>query len=166
MPLFFMLSFLAARRTLYITTPYFVPDAQTRAAAAGRARAGVDVRILVPNEMTDAVPIRLAGHSYFEDLLRAGVRIYEYQPAMMHNKTVVVDGQWSIVGSANMDIRSTELNQENVLGILDAGFGRQLDAVFLADIEKAKEITLEDWCCRGPWARLKERASVLFAEQY
>jgi cardiolipin synthase len=164
--LFFMLSFLSARRTLYITTPYFVPDAQTRAAVAGRARQGVDVRILLPNELTDAVPIRLAGQSYFDDLLSAGVRIFEYQPAMMHNKTVVVDGQWSVVGSANMDIRSKELNQENVLGILDEGFGRQLDATFLADLEKAKEIKLPEWRRRGLWPRLKERAAVLFAEQY
>ena len=164
--LFFMLSFLSARRTLYITTPYFVPDAQTRAAAAGRARQGVDVRILLPNELTDAVPIRLAGHSYFDELLSAGVRIYEYQPAMMHNKTVVVDGQWSVVGSANMDIRSKELNQENVLGILDEGFGRQLEAAFLADLEKAKEIKLPEWRRRGVWPRIKERASALFAEQY
>jgi cardiolipin synthase len=166
MPLFFMLSFLAARRTLYITTPYFVPDLQTRNAAASRARAGVDVRILVPNELTDAVPIRLAGHSYFDELLSAGVRIYEYQGAMMHNKTVVIDGQWSIVGSSNMDIRSQELNQENVLGILDEGFGRRLDETFLADIAKAKEIKLEEWRRRGLPARLKERVSVLFAEQY
>jgi len=166
MPLFFMLSFLAARRTLYITTPYFVPDAQTRNAAASRAKQGVDVRILVPNDLTDAVPIRLAGHSYFDELLSAGVRIYEYQGAMMHNKTVVIDGQWSIVGSSNMDIRSQELNQENVLGILDDGFGRQLDTTFLADITKAKEITLKEWRRRGLAARLKERVSVLFAEQY
>jgi len=164
--LFFMLSFLSARRTLYITTPYFVPDAQTRGAAAGRARQGVDVRILLPNELTDAVPIRLAGHSYFDELLSAGVRIFEYQPAMMHNKTVVVDGQWSVVGSANMDIRSKELNQENVLGILDEGFGRELEAAFLADLEKAKEIRLPEWRRRGVWPRIKERASVLFAEQY
>src|SRR3990170_2917321 len=113
-----MLSFLSARRRLYITTPYFVPDQQTRGAAAARARQGVDVRIL--------------GHSFFDELLGAGVRIYEYQPAMMHNKTVVVDGQWSVVGSANMDIRSKELNQENVLGILDEGFGREVQATFLA----------------------------------
>jgi cardiolipin synthase len=166
LPLFFMLSFLSARRTLYITTPYFVPDAQTRAAAASRAKQGVDVRILLPNELTDAVPIRLAGHSYFDELLSAGVRIYEYQGAMMHNKTVVVDGQWGIVGSANMDIRSTELNQENVLGILDQGFGRQLDAMFLSDLEKAKEIKLPEWRRRGVWPRVKERVSVLFAEQY
>lgn len=164
--LFVMLSFLSARRTLYITTPYFVPDAQTRAAAAGRARQGVDVRILLPNELTDAVPIRLAGHSYFDELLSAGVRIFEYQPAMMHNKTVVVDGQWSVVGSANMDIRSKELNQENVLGILDEGFGRQVEATFLADLQKAREIKLPEWRRRGVWPRVKERASVLFAEQY
>src|SRR5688572_19858052 len=149
LPLFFMLSFLAARRTLYITTPYFVPDAQTRGAAASRAKQGVDVRILLPNELTDAVPIRLAGHSYFDALLSAGVRIYEFQGAMMHNKTVVVDGQWSIVGSANMDIRSTELNQENVLGILDRGFGQELDATFMTDIARAKEIKLEEWRRRG-----------------
>jgi cardiolipin synthase len=164
--LFFLLSFLSARRTLYITTPYFVPDAQTRAAAAGRARQGVDVRILLPNELTDAVPIRLAGHSYFDDLLSAGIRIFEYQPAMMHNKAVVVDGLWSVVGSPNMDIRSKELNEENVLGILDEGFARQLEAVFLADLEKAKEITLQEWRRRGPWPRIKERAAALFAEQY
>ncbi len=164
--LFYMLSFLAARKSLYITTPYFVPDQHTRSAVAGRARAGVDVRILVPNDLTDAVPIRLAGHSYFDELLQAGVRIYEYQPAMMHAKAVVVDGQWAVIGSANMDIRSKELNQENVLGILDAGFGQQLDETFLADLGKAREITLPEWKRRGLWARVKERASVIFAEQY
>ena len=164
--LFYMLSFLTARRTLYLTTPYFVPDKHTRAAVAGRARAGVDVRILLPNELTDAVPIRLASHSYFRELLEAGVRIYEYQPAMMHSKMAVVDGLWSVVGSANMDIRSKELNQENVLGILDEGFGRQVHDTFLADIQRAHEISLEEWKRRGLWPRVKERVSVMFAEQY
>ena len=77
---------------------------------------------------------------------------------MMHNKTVV--------GSANMDVRSKELNQENVLWILDQGFGHELDATFLADIEKAREIKLPEWRRRGLWAKVKERASVVFAEQY
>jgi cardiolipin synthase len=163
---FYMLSFLAARQSLYITTPYFVPDAQTRGVVATRARLGVDVRILVPNHLTDAVPIRLAGHSYFDDLLSAGVKIYEYQPAMMHAKTVVVDGVWSIVGSANMDIRSKELNQENVLGILDEGLGRHLQETFLQDLRHAEAIDLERWRKRSAWEHLKERACVLFAEQY
>jgi cardiolipin synthase A/B len=164
--LFYMLSFLAARHTLYITTPYFVPDKHTRSAVASRARAGVDVRILLPNGLTDAIPIRQASHSYYAELLEAGVKIYEYQPAMMHSKMAVVDGLWSVVGSANMDIRSKELNQENVLGILDAGFGRQVRDTFLADIERAHEITGEEWSRRGFWPRLKERVSVMFAEQY
>ena len=164
--LFYVLSFLAARKTLYITTPYFVPDAQTRGVVATRARLGVDVRILVPNKLTDAVPIRLAGHSYFEYLLAAGVKIYEYQPAMMHSKAVVVDGVWSVVGSANMDIRSKELNQENVLGILDAGLGGQLQETFLQDLRHAEQIDLEQWRKRGAWERTKEKVCAAFAEQY
>ena len=163
---FYMLSFLAARSTLYVATPYFVPDQHTRSVVAGRARAGVDVRILLPNGLTDAKPIRQASHSYYGELLEAGVRIYEYQPTMMHSKLAVVDGRWSVVGSANMDIRSKELNQENVLGILDEGFGRKLQETFLADLEKAEEICLADWSRRGLWPRVKERMSVMFAEQY
>jgi cardiolipin synthase len=164
--LFFMLSFMAARKKLYIQTSYFVPDKHTRNAVAARARAGVDVRILVPNQHTDAKPIRLAGRSYYDDLLSAGVRMYEYQPTMMHCKNVVIDGQWSIVGSANMDIRSKELNQENVLGILDTDFANQVERSFLADLEKAHEFTLQEWRKRSLWEKLKERFWVLFAEQY
>lgn len=164
--MFFLLSFLAARKTLYITTPYFVPDSHMRKAVASRAQKGVDVRILLPNEHTDAVPIRMATHSYFDELLSAGVRIWEYQPTMMHSKTVVTDGLWSVVGSANMDIRSKELNQENVLGVLDEGFGRRLDEVFVQDLASAREITLAEWRKRGIWERVKERACVIFAEQY
>jgi cardiolipin synthase len=126
----------------------------------------VDVRILIPGRHTDAKPIRQASHSYYDDLLSAGVRIYEYQPTMLHVKAVVVDGKWSVVGSANMDIRSKELNQENVLGVLDEGFARQVEASFLADLKKAAEIRLADWRRRGVGARLKERAAALFAEQY
>lgn len=164
--LFFMLSFMAARRKLYLSTSYFVPDKHTRQAVAERARQGVDVRVLVPNEHTDAKPIRLAGRSYYDELLSAGVRIYEYQPTMMHCKLVVIDEQWSIVGSANMDVRSKELNQENVLGILDTEFAGQIESTFLQDIEHAREIKLDEWRRRGLWERSKERFWVLFAEQY
>jgi cardiolipin synthase A/B len=163
---FFLLSFLAARERLYIASSYFVPDEQMREAAMDRAKEGVDVRILIPNEHTDAKPIRQASHSYYDALLSAGVRIFEYQPTMFHMKTLVVDGRWSVVGSANMDIRSKELNQENVLGILDGGFARQVEESFLADLKRATEIRLADWRRRGVGARLKERAAALFAEQY
>lgn len=162
----FVLSFLAARQTLYIATSYFVPDQHTRRAVADRARAGVDVRILVPGKHTDAKPIRQAGRSYYDELLSAGVRIYEYQPTMMHCKTLVVDGIWSIFGSANMDVRSKELNQENVIGLLDEQFAAQVEQSFLNDLERSHEIKLDEWRRRGIWPRIKERFWVTFAEQY
>jgi cardiolipin synthase len=164
--LFFLQSFLAARHRLYITTPYFVPDGSLRAAVIARARAGVDVRLLLPNELTDADPIRRASQRYYEELLAGGVRIYEYQPTMMHAKGVVVDGKWSVVGSANMDIRSHELNAENVLGLLDDGFAAHMEATFRRDIGRAREIQRAEWSRRGQWARLAERSCALFAEQY
>jgi cardiolipin synthase A/B len=164
--LFFLQSFQAARRRLYIASPYFVPDSAVRAAVVARARAGVDVRVLLPNELTDAKPIRRASHRYYEELLSGGVRIYEYQPTMMHAKGVVVDGKWSVVGSANMDIRSHELNAENVIGLLDDAFGAQMERAFLEDLARAREFRLEEWKQRGQWSRLLERACALFAEQY
>jgi cardiolipin synthase len=164
--LFFIQSFVSAKEKLYITTPYFVPDDAIRKVVGDRARAGADVRILLPDEHTDAKPIRLTSHSYFEELLGAGVKVYEYQPTMMHTKGVVVDGAWSIVGSANMDVRSKELNSENVLGILDEGFAREMEATFFEDLKKSQEIRLEEWRRRGWWEKTKERVAVLFAEQY
>jgi cardiolipin synthase len=164
--LFFILSFLAARERLYITCPYFVPDRHTRETVIARARAGVDVRLLVPNELTDAKPVRAATHSYYAELLVAGVRVFEYQPARLHAKTAVVDGRWSIVGSANLDIRSEELNQENVVGILDPAFAARLEETFLADLDSAEEIRIEGWRRRGLAPRILERAARLFEEQY
>ncbi|HET9316989.1 MAG TPA: phospholipase D-like domain-containing protein [Vicinamibacteria bacterium] len=164
--LLFMQTFLAARRTLYITTPYFVPDRVTREAVAQKARSGVDVRILLPDEHTDAMPIRQTTHSYLGELLEAGVRAYEYQPTMMHTKHVVVDGVWSVVGSPNMDIRSKELNEENVLCVLDPALGARLDEDFRRDLARSEEITLDKWRRRGWAKRIVERGFRLFAEQY
>jgi cardiolipin synthase A/B len=164
--LLFFLTFLAARERLWIVSPYFVPDKHTREVVKRRARAGVDVRVLLPNEHTDARPIRRASHSYYSELLNAGVRIFEYQPTMMHTKAVVVDSRWSVIGSANMDIRSKELNEENVLGILEPAFARQLEESFEADFRQSREIDRVAWRRRGIGARILERISVLFAEQY
>ena len=166
MRFFFLHTFRAARRKLYIASPYFVPDEHTRKAVAGLASRGVDVRILLPNKHTDAKPIRLASHSYYDELLSAGVRIWEYQQTMMHAKLTVVDGCWSIVGSANMDIRSKELNEENVLGILDPGLAGAIETTFLADLERSSEFKLDKWRKRGLGQRMLERVAVMFAEQF
>jgi cardiolipin synthase A/B len=164
--LFFFLSFLAARRRLWIASPYFVPDKHLRSVVERRARAGVDVRILLPNEHTDARPIRRASHSYYAELLDAGVRIFEYQPTMMHSKLLVVDDAYAVVGSANMDVRSKELNEENVLGVLEEEFAEQVARSIEADLGRAREIDRVAWRRRGIGARIIERVSVLFAEQY
>lgn len=162
----FWLSVQAARRTVYITNPYFVPDDVMAEALMERARAGVDVRVLVPNENIDIPFIRWASHGHYDRLLTAGVRIFEYQPTMIHSKLMVVDGRWSIVGSANLDVRSKELNQENVLGIRDAGLARQIEEVFLRDLDSAVEVDLDRWRRRPRWHRVPERIALLFEEQF
>jgi hypothetical protein len=155
--LFFLFSFLAARERLYVASSYFVPDRQLREAAMGRAQEGVDVRILIPGKHTDAKPIREASHSYYDDLLSAGVRIFEYQPTMFHMKSLVVDGKWSVVGSANMDIRSKELNHENVLHHGRGSRARSRRPPGGSE-EGAAEIRLTDWRRRrGPASRSGRR---------
>lgn len=162
----FWLTFASARERLYVTNPYFVPDDELLGALKERAEAGVDVRVLLPGPTTDAKPVRWASQAHYDELLAAGVRVYEYQGTMLHTKSLVVDGAWSVVGSANLDIRSTELNQENVLGILDAGFAAQVERAFLLDLARAEEIRLADWRRRPWWAKLRERAAELFDEQF
>jgi cardiolipin synthase len=109
--------------------------------------------------------VRWAAHAHYEQLLRAGVRIWEYQPTMIHSKTLSADGVWAVVGSANLDIRSMELNQENVLGIADARFAAQIERTFLQDLGRAKEIRLAEWRRRPWWRKVREDAAELFDEQ-
>jgi cardiolipin synthase A/B len=164
--LVFWLSFINARKRLWICSSYFIPDKRLRDAVVDRARNGVDVRILVPGNHTDAVPVQLAGGSYYEELLAAGVRIFEFEPSMMHAKTVVIDSAWSIVGSANMDERSMELNEENVLGIADQDFARSVEKGVTADLERSREILLEQWRKRSIFHRGLERLAKALIEQY
>jgi cardiolipin synthase A/B len=164
--LLFWLSFTNARKRLWICNSYFIPDRRLRKAVIERARAGVDVRVLVPGNHTDAVPVQLAGRSYYDELLAAGVRIFEFEPAMMHAKTTVVDGVWSIIGSANMDERSMELNEENVLGVADRDFARAIEDGVVADFGRSRELDLEQWRRRPLYRRALERVAKALIEQY
>jgi cardiolipin synthase A/B len=164
--LLFWLSFINARRRLWISNSYFIPDAHLRDAVTQRARQGVDVRILVPGNHTDAVPVQLAGRSYYEELLAAGVRVFEFRPAMMHAKTVVVDDCWSIVGSANLDERSMELNEENVLGVADADFAGAISEGMERDMSRSREVRLDEWRRRPVWQRGLEALAKGLIEQY
>jgi cardiolipin synthase len=162
----FWLSIQCARERVYITNPYMVPDDILLSVLKDRAKAGVDVRILLPNKHNDVPLIRWASLSYYEELLTAGVRIFEYQPTMIHQKLLVTDGKWSLVGSVNMDVRSKELNQENAIGILDEGFGADVESTFHRDLERAVEIDLERWRRRPAIYRVPERFFRLFEEQF
>jgi cardiolipin synthase len=162
----FWLTMANAQRRLWICNSYFIPDPRLRKAVIERAREGVDVRILVPGNHTDAVPVQLAGRSYYQELLEAGVRVFEFQPAMMHAKTIVADDTWSVVGSANMDERSMELNEENIVGVADESLARAIAEGLEADFARSKEVSLEQWRRRPLWQRGMEAVAKVLIEQY
>lgn len=124
----------------WLTTPYFVPDEPTLRALCNAAFRGIDVRVLVPAE-SDVPLARAAGRFVYPQLLRSGVRIFEYQPAVLHAKTVVVDGAWALVGSANFDFRSFSLNFELGALVFDRDFAARLEERFVADLAESREVT-------------------------
>jgi cardiolipin synthase len=136
------LSISGAKERFYVSNAYFAPDVNFVALLAEAAQRGVDVRILVGGPKTDVRAARLAAHGRYEALLRAGVRIYEYEPTTLHAKTFVVDGIWVSVGTMNFDNRSLALNDESTLMILDTEVGQQMERVFFDDLKHSKEIDL------------------------
>lgn len=162
---FFLLSVLGAEHTIYISTPYFLPDQSLSEALIKKAKDGVDVRVLVPNKLNDSRSVYYASHYSYEDLLNGGVKIYEYQPTFIHVKTMVIDGIWEVIGSANLDNRSRKLNEENIFGILDKSFGTTLENIFLQDLSHAKQIDLTEWKKRSIWQRIREIFDQKFIKQ-
>lgn len=147
---FLALTIAGSRKTLYITNSYFVPNIDFCDLLIKAAHRGVDVRVLTVGKETDVKTTWYAGRALYEKLLAGGVKIYEYQPTMMHAKTIVVDGLWSAIGSMNFDNRSIAFNNESQILALDAGIGQQMDQIFLNDLQYAKEIKLEEFKKR-PW---------------
>jgi len=141
----FMLTILSAQKSLYIVNPYIVPDQGLLKALEDKARAGVDVRIISPGPISNAPLVRAAWHKDYEPLLLSGVKIYEYQSSMIHTKFMLADGEWSLIGSANIDNRSESLNNENVMGIDDSMLANNLHQIFTKYLSQSKEITITDW---------------------
>ena len=129
-----------AHERCWLTTPYFVPDEPTVAALRNAAYRGIDVRVLVPAR-SDVPVAQAAGRFFYPTLLRSGVRIFEYQPAFLHAKTVVVDGSWALVGSANLDFRSFTLNFELGALVFDRAFAALLEERFARDLAESVEVT-------------------------
>lgn len=144
-----------AKSRAWLTYGYFVPDPQTKQTLIDAARRGVDVRIVLPGFSDFWAPV-FAGRSHYEELLDAGVRIYEWHEALMHAKTAVVDSAWSSVGSTNLDWRSLLHNYEADLIVHDAAFARELERRFQLDIEAAVAVDPEQWRKRPLGERMKE----------
>jgi cardiolipin synthase len=126
---------------------------------------GVDVRIMVPSaEVSDAPFVQHAAHRNFQKLLDCGVRIFEYQKTLLHQKVMTIDGVWCAVGSSNFDDRSFETNDEITVGFLDAALARRLEEIFEADLRHCVELTAAAWRARGLWHRVKDSVFYLFNE--
>ena len=164
-PLVQAASFAAAEQRIWITNPYCTPtEDQVNLLVKAVAR-GVDVRLLLPGPHHDMPLTESAGRTAYGELLAGGVKIFEYQPTMIHAKTMVVDGTFSMIGSSNLDARSSEINEELDLVIYDEGFGRQMEEVFEADLRRARPYTLDDFKTRGVWERFTEWLTIPFRSQ-
>jgi len=160
---FLALTISGARKTLYVTNSYFVPDDDFRRLLKRAVKRGVDVRVLTVSSKTDVKTTWYAGRDHYEELLAAGVRVYEYQPTMLHSKTIVADGIWSSVGSMNFDNRSLAFNNESNLVVLDTAFGREMDSLFLDDLRYSKEMKLDEFKRRSIWEKFLEKGATLFS---
>src|SRR5664279_3218981 len=134
----------ASRKRLWITNSYFAPNRMALRLLERAAQRGVDVRLLLQGR-TDMPLVRHAGHGNFHDLLTSGVRVFEYQPAILHAKTFVVDDYVSVVGSSNLDFRSFYFNAECNVLILDDETGRTMARTFEEDLGQSREMRLETW---------------------
>ena len=146
----------AAQDYIWIENAYFLPDVDFKAALVAAAGRGVDVRVVVPGENTDLPAVRYAGRRNYHELLKAGVKIYEFQPTMLHSKIMVVDGLWCSIGSINFTSRSMKSNAEANAVIYDTRFAEQVRVMMEGDMARCEQITLERWEERSLYQRLKE----------
>jgi cardiolipin synthase len=141
--LMYLLAIASAQKTLRIENPYFLPDDLTRKELVNAARRGVKVEIIVPGKLINKKIVRAASKRHWPELIKAGIKIYEYQPTMMHVKLIVVDDTFVSVGSGNFDNRSIQLNDEANLDVLDRDFAAQQTRLFEMDKKQSHEITLD-----------------------
>jgi cardiolipin synthase len=160
----FLLAMTAARRSIYITNPYFVPDEKMVETLIQARRRGVRVVLLLPGAI-DHNLVRQASRGGFGRLLKEGIEIHEYKPAMLHAKTMVIDSMWATVGSTNLDRRSFALNEELNLVIYDAGVARRLEQVFEKDLSESGVVTYKRWASRGLMSRVLEFLAVPVRDQ-
>jgi cardiolipin synthase A/B len=163
--LLYLIAIGAARKTLDIESPYITLDESTRWSLAEARKRGVRIRMLTEGEITDAMPVKHASREGYQDLLDQGIEIYEYQPTMMHTKALIIDGVFSIIGSANFGNRSFELNDELTVGVFDPELASALTGDFETDLRASKRLDAATWKDqRSIVAKTQEKFWAMFGE--
>jgi len=161
----YLIAVQCAKRYLYIANPYFIPDARVIDMLARACRRGVNVKLMLAGRHNDTWWARQNSVRLYGILLRAGVEIYEYRPAMLHQKTMVVDGVWATVGTTNFDNRSFSLSEETNICLHDPVMVQQLRTTFDADLTSCERIEFADWKRRGAWQQTQEMFASLIENQ-
>jgi cardiolipin synthase len=161
----YLIAVQCARRYLYIANPYFIPDARVIDMLALACRRGVTVKLMLAGMHNDTWWARQNSLRLYGKLLEAGVEIYEYQPTMLHQKTMVVDGVWATIGTTNFDNRSFALSEETNICFHDLSLVEKLRAVFSADLLQCEQVELAKWKQRGVWQQTKELLASLIENQ-
>jgi cardiolipin synthase len=162
----FQLLLASAKRSISITTPYFLPDKSlTRELCRAIEDRGVKVRILVPGRKSDHLLTRSTSRGGYGPLLKAGAEVYEYQPSMIHAKVLCIDGLWAVVGSTNFDNRSFGINDEVNLAVCDSSFAEQLERDMSGDLEESRRVSLDEWRKRPVTERAPELLGWIFERQ-
>lgn len=160
--LMFHQTIVAARRRIWIASPYFVPDQGIVAALQLAALRGVDVRIMIPDE-PDGPVVAMANWAYTRALLPVGVKVFRYQGGFLHQKVLLMDEQLAGIGTANFDNRSFRLNFEITMLVHDLFFARQVESMLQADLERCREVSLEEANSQPPWIKLGMAVARLFS---
>lgn len=156
----------SSRKSIHIANAYFLPDKQVREALVNAVKRGVDVQVMVPGRRIDFPMARSASWLHYGELLKGGVRIFEYTPTMMHNKTLVIDGIYSTIGSINFDARSMNANAEETLAFYDRGFATKMEEMFERDKQQCREVSYDEWDRRGLHRRIIERIFWIWEPYY
>jgi cardiolipin synthase len=164
--LLYYMAIKAAKREILIQNPYMLPDHQGIELLADAVARGVDVRVMMPSDnATDSPLVQHASHHHFGTLLKRGVKIYEYNKTLLHQKVIVVDGVWSCVGSTNFDERSFQLNDEVSIGVVDPLIAAQLRAAFFDDLRSTNERKFDEWKDRSLYHKTIDGVAYLGRSQ-
>jgi len=165
LPLIQAVAIASSEKSISITNPYCTPTEDQVYLLTEAVKRGVNVRLLLPGKHNDQPWTKAAGRGSYGDLLKGGVQIFEYTPTMIHSKTLVIDGMFSMFGTSNLDARSATINEEIDVSVHDADFGREMDAIFEGDIALSRPYTLDDFKQRTWWERFTEWLVIPFHSQ-